>query len=107
MKPILKELRMPSTSNENIEYAKKYAPQKENKIILFPSSPDKKKENEKYPDFKGYMTDNDGNVSEVAGWKNKSKKGTPYLSCNLTPLNFNIKEKDDDSPKETDIDIPF
>ena len=53
------------------------------------------------------MTDNDGNVSEVAGWKNKSKKGTSYLSCNLTPLNFNIKEKDDDSPKETDIDIPF
>ena len=107
MKPILKELRMPLTSNENIEFAKKYAPQKENKIILFPSSPDKKKENEKYPDFKGYMTDNDGNVSEVAGWKNKSKKGTSYLSCNLTPLNFNIKEKDDDSPKETDIDIPF
>ena len=121
MKPILKELRMPLTSEykpseKDLENAKKYAPYKSEKngvikISFRRTNPEFKENNKKLPDFWGYATDADGWIFKIGGWINEkfdkeTNKKTSSVNGELTPLGI----KKADKPREenaVDEDIPF
>ena len=121
MKPILKELRMPLTSEykpseKDLENAKKYAPYKSEKngVIKFSirrTNPEFKEKNKNLPDFWGYATDADGWIFKIGGWINKkfdaeTSKTTSSVNGEMTPLGI---KKADKPPEENavDDDIPF
>jgi len=99
---------MPLQTNEEkrLEGAEKYGPQDDCRMVLYASSKQKKEQNPKYPDFKGYIKI-DGVYYEVAGWRNKSEKGTITLSGNLEKITVEAQEVDTKVPQNEDDDIPF
>ena len=99
---------MPLQTNEEkrLEGAEKYGPQDDCRMVLYASSKQKKEQNPKYPDFKGYIKI-DGVYYEVAGWRNKSEKGTITLSGNLEKITVEAQEVDTKVPQHEDDDIPF
>lgn len=99
---------MPLQTNEEkrLESAEKYGPKDDCRMVLYASSKDKKEQNPKYPDFKGYIR-LDGSLYEVAGWRNKSEKGTVTLSGNIEKIVVEAKEVEEVPPPPIDDDIPF
>ena len=105
----VKEDKMPLQTNEEkrLEDAEKYGPKEDNRMVLYASSKSKKEQNPKYPDFKGYIKI-DGVFYEVAGWRNKSEKGTVTLSGNLEKLKVESQGDTTNVPDEIEDDvIPF
>lgn len=72
----------------------------------------KYKEKENQPDYRGEFVDASGKTWELAGWKNTSKNGNPYLSIKAQePREKGEKESGYPTPpedkKEFADEIPF
>ena len=100
--------------------AQKFGPKKPNKFVLF-INPNKVKvvDGEKVvvkdqPSIKGYATDKDMNLSEVALWKGHTKKGNVKFTgvnqdLGIKQIEDNVVEmpKQESKPDNLDDDIPY
>lgn len=67
---------------------------------------DRKQPGEQTPDYRGTVTVR-GVEYRLAGWKRKSKQGTPFLSLALSPPGDGPRTRAGQPPENDDDSIPF